>query len=433
MRVLFTTYPERTHFLLMVPLAWALRTAGHEVRFASQPKFADTITQAGLTAVPVGSNRDLWQILSRDPGWLGPMEQGGMPMPYDVTGREPEDISWEYLSEGFTRQVRRWHMASNLPMVADLVAFAQAWKPDLVIWDPLTYAGSVAAKACGAAHARLLFGTDMYGVTRDHFLRLASDQPEEDRIDPMREWLEGHAVKYGATFDETMITGQVTIDLVPESLQQRANRTYLPLRYVPYGGPATVPAWLRTKPAKPRVALTLGLSTTGHGGEYAAGVQDILDGLADLDIEVVATIAESEQTKLTRIPDNARVVSFAPLDALAATCDAVIHHAGYGTLATTALRGLPHLMLPWDNDGPALAEAVSVTGAGLVLNPKETTGEAVRDAVLRLLSEPGFRKGAEALRGTLLDMPTPNQLVPELEQFVASHQKTQTQTQKTGE
>ena len=48
MRVLFATYPERTHFLAMVPLAWALRTAGHEVRVASQPTFTDVITRAVL-------------------------------------------------------------------------------------------------------------------------------------------------------------------------------------------------------------------------------------------------------------------------------------------------------------------------------------------------------------------------------------------------
>ncbi len=34
MRVLFTCYAEKTHFLAMAPLAWALRTAGHEVGVA---------------------------------------------------------------------------------------------------------------------------------------------------------------------------------------------------------------------------------------------------------------------------------------------------------------------------------------------------------------------------------------------------------------
>ncbi|MBZ2409383.1 activator-dependent family glycosyltransferase [Streptomyces albidoflavus] len=421
MRVLFTTYPERTHFLLMAPLAWALRTAGHEVRFASQPKFTDEITQAGLTAVPVGRDSDLWQIISRDPDWLGQTERGGMPVPYDVADRPAEEITWEYLSEGYATQVRRWHMTSNVPMTAALVEFARSWQPDLVIWEPLTYAGALAAQACGAAHARLLFGVDMYGVAREHSLRLMAEQPADRRSDPLAEWLGGYARKYGGEFTEELVTGQLTLDLVPETLQRRASLDYQPVRPVPYGGPASVPAWLWPAPGRPRVALTLGLSATGHGGEYNVGVQDVLDALADVDIEVVATIAESEQRKLERVPANTRVVAFAPLDALAATCDVVIHHAGYGTLSTTALHGVPHLMLPWDNDGPALAGAVARAGAGLVLDPKRATGAEIRDAVLRLLGEPAFRTGAVALRDTLRAMPAPNALVPVLEEFTARH------------
>ncbi|RST05430.1 activator-dependent family glycosyltransferase [Streptomyces sp. WAC07149] len=419
MRVLFTTYPERTHFLSMAPLAWALRTAGHEVRFASQPKFADVITQAGLTAVPVGRDRDLWQILSRDPDWLGRSDGGGMPMPYDVAAREPDDITWEYLSEGYETQVERWHKSSNVPMVSELVEFARHWKPDLVVWEPLTYAGAIAAQAVGAAHVRLLFGTDMYGVAREHFLRLKAQRPENERTDRFADWLGGYARRYGGGFGEELITGQATVDLVPECLQTRAGLEYLPLRYVPYGGPAVVPSWLHRAPEKPRVALTLGLSTTGHGGEYAVGVQDVLDAVGELDIELVATIAEAEQRKLTRIPANTRVASFLPLDALTATCDAVIHHAGFGTLATTALRGLPQLILPWDNDGPALAGGVARAGAGLVLNPRRASGADVRDALRRLLSEPEFRAGAAGLRDRMLAMPSPNDLVGTLERFAA--------------
>ncbi|MHA7960982.1 activator-dependent family glycosyltransferase [Streptomyces sp. L500] len=422
MRILFTAYPERTHFLLMAPLAWALRTAGHEVRFASQPKFTEEITRAGLTAVPVGRDRDLWQLLARDPSWLGETERGGMPLPYDVADRPHDEITWEYLSQGYATQVERWHKTSNVPMVGDLVEFARQWRPDLVIWEPLTYAGAIAAEAVGAAHARLLFGIDMYGVAREHFLRLKAERPEAERVDPMADWLGAYARKYGTEFREELVTGQFTVDLVPECLQRRAaGLTYVPLRCTPYGGPAVVPPWLRARPERPRVALTLGLSTTGHGGEYNVGVQDILDAVADLDIELVATIAESEQHKLTRVPTNTRVESFLPLDALAATCDAVIHHAGFGTLATTALRGLPQLTLPWDNDGPALAEGVVATGAGLMMNPKRATGRDVREGLLRLLSEPGFRAGAAELRTRMLAQPAPNDLVPVLERLVAEH------------
>ncbi|MFF2750047.1 hypothetical protein ACFVVA_31480 [Kitasatospora sp. NPDC058048] len=46
-------------------------------------------------------------------------------------------------------------------MIDDLVAFARDWRPDLAVWDTMTFAGPVAARACGAAHARLMFGLDL--------------------------------------------------------------------------------------------------------------------------------------------------------------------------------------------------------------------------------------------------------------------------------
>jgi glycosyltransferase (activator-dependent family) len=420
MRVLFTAYPEKTHFLLMAPLAWALRTAGHEVRFAVQPKFVDEITQAGLTAVPVGSDRDLWSVLARIPNWL--VEGGvGWPTPYDAAERAPEDVTWEYLHSGYEFQVTRWHKTTNVPMTGDLVAFARHWQPDLVIWEPTTYAGSIAANACGAAHARVLIGADVYGITREHYLRLKHQRPAADRSDPMAEWLSGYARKYGGEFTEELITGHFTLDVLPPSVRVNAARLrYVPLRYTPYGGPAVVPYWLWEQPSRPRVALSFGLTLVDHAEGYAVNVQDILDALADLDIEVVATIAETERRKLDRIPDNARLVAYVPLHALIPTCSAVIHHAGVGTLATTALYGVPQLALPLDVDQPVLADRLAVQGAGLAVYATEATGQTVRENLLRLLHEPAFGERAARLRDEMLAQPSPNQLVPHLEELAAA-------------
>ncbi|MER5627788.1 activator-dependent family glycosyltransferase [Streptosporangium sp. NPDC002544] len=431
MRILFTTYPERTHFLLLAPLAWALRTAGHEVRVAVQPKFADVVTQAGLTAVPIGTDRDLWQYLGRlkemahakkewTEEWTGSKEVG-WPTPYAAAEWEPEDVDWDYLRNGYELQIGQWHKQSNVPMISSLVEFAQSWQPDLVVWEPTTYAGAIAAKACGAAHARLLIGADVYGITRDHFLRLTAERPEDDRADPMADWLGSYARKYGFDFTEELITGQFTIDMLPPSLRMRANLNYLPLRYTPYGGPAVVPKWLSTPPERTRVAITMGLTVTDRAVGYPVDVQDLFDALGDLDIEIVATIVEEEQKKLARIPDNIRPVPYVPLQALLASCSAVIHHAGVGTLATTALQGLPQLSLPWDVDQPALAERLAAQGAGLAVHAAKATGEAVRENLLRLLNEPSFVQGAARLREEFLAMPTPNELVPRLEELVAEH------------
>ncbi|ALG09445.1 activator-dependent family glycosyltransferase [Kibdelosporangium phytohabitans] len=415
MRVLFVTYPEKTIFQYLVPLAWALRTAGHDVRVASQPRFTGVITQAGLTAVPVGGDREIWRVAERKPAEVE-ASRAGLPEPYDVADA-PEKANWDYLRAGYRTQVTWWHRMKNFPMIAELVSFARHWRPDLVLWEPTSYAGSIAAKAVGATHARLMYCLDIYGVTRDHYLRLK--QQRQDKEDPLAEWLSGYAGKYGTGFSEDMITGHFTVDQLPESLRITADLDYVPMRYVPYGGPATVPAWLRTPPARPRVAFTLGLTATERFGGYTVDVQDVLDSLADLDIELVATLTGEAKGKLSRIPPNTRVIPYVPLHDLAATCSAVIHHAGAATLATTSLHGVPQLSIPFHFDQPALARKLTEQGAGLDIHSAVATGADVRRDLLRLLGEPGFRAGARRLRDEVLAMPTPNEIVPRLESLVA--------------
>ncbi|NUK26338.1 activator-dependent family glycosyltransferase [Streptomyces lunaelactis] len=420
MRVLFTTTPEKTIFMSMVPLAWALRTAGHEVRFASQPKFADTITQAGLTAVPVGRDSDLFRVARTTPELLEEA-RAGLHSPWDVA-QDPSKAVWEPMRTGYWDAVEEGHKPENFPMVASLVEFARQWKPDLVVWDPLTYAGPIAAKACGAAHARLLFGVDVFGVAREHFLRLKEQQPQAERSDPLADWLGGYARKYGGEYTEDMASGHFTIDQFPRSLQLEAEGLhYERMRYVPYNGSAVVPGWLWKKPAKPRVALTMGMSATDLFSGYTFGLQDVLDSLADLDIEVVATVADSARAALREVPDNARLVPYVALHALAPTCDAVIHHAGPGTLATVARHGVPQLSLPYSFDEPLFASALTAYGAGLHIEPEATSGGAVRAQVLRLLGEPRFRAGAEKLRDEFAALPSPNELVPRIGDLTARH------------
>ena len=142
-------------------------------------------------------------------------------------------------------------------MITDLVEFARHWQPDLVIWEPLTLAGPIAAKACGAAHARLLFGIDVYGGVREHLPR-SDQQPPEERIDPIAAWLGGYGRRYGYEFSEDMATGHFTIDQFPRSLSGRGRPRVRPDAYIPYGGPAVVPKWLQAPPERPRVALTMG-------------------------------------------------------------------------------------------------------------------------------------------------------------------------------
>ncbi|MEU5714367.1 hypothetical protein AB0G71_01000 [Streptomyces sp. NPDC020403] len=82
----------------------------------------------------------------------------------------------------------------------DLVALPRRRRPDLVVWDTLMMGGSIAAQACGAAHARLLYGLDLVGTMRERHLTSLAARPEELREDPLAEWLEWTAARYGGGF-----------------------------------------------------------------------------------------------------------------------------------------------------------------------------------------------------------------------------------------
>uniref|UniRef100_UPI003F52DE73 nucleotide disphospho-sugar-binding domain-containing protein n=1 Tax=Streptosporangium sp. V21-05 TaxID=3446115 RepID=UPI003F52DE73 len=218
-----------------------------------------------------------------------------------------------------------------------------------------------------------------------------------------------------------LTTGHFTIDYTPTSLRLDLPLTYLPLRYIPYNGTAVIPPWLHTPPTKPRVCLTLGTSATERLDGYSVDVQDILTNLADLDIEIVATLPEKQQAELQHVPDNTRLVSFVPLHALAPTCSAMIHHGGGGSFSTSLVNAVPQLILADMFDAPLKGHLLTRQGAGLTLHSSQATGPRVREHLLRLLDTPSHTHAAQQLRQEALATPGPNQLVPHLERLTAQH------------
>lgn len=408
MRVLFVTWSEKSHFFSMVPLAWAMTTAGHEVRVASQPELADVITQSGLTAVPVGTDHRVYEIT---PDILPADFEL-----FDFGENRPERLTWPWVRKGYDYSTRFAFSLFNDTMVDDLVAYCRSWQPDLIVWEPLTYAGGVAGQVTGIPHARLLWGPDILGRMRAHFHRLHAEQPAGERDDPLRTWLAGVVERFGCEFDETVVTGRWTIDQMPAALRLPLDLDVVPVRFVPYNGPSVVPGWLRHPPERPRVCLTVGTTMRDHAGREVP-VADLVEALADLDVELVATLTAAQRETLRRTPEHTRIEEFVPMNALLPTCSAVIHHGGFGTTSAAMLHGVPQLIVPWLWDTQVKGELLQEAGAGLYL--PEVTPEAARDNIVRLLEDPAFAAGARALRAEVLAEPTPNDVAAVLEKRAA--------------
>ncbi|MFF8192698.1 activator-dependent family glycosyltransferase [Streptomyces bobili] len=427
MRVLLTSFALDAHFNGSVPLAWALRAAGHEVRVASQPALTASITAAGLTAVPVGADPRLDEMV-RGVGDAVLSHHADQSLDADTPGQ----LTPAFLQGWDTMMTATFYtLINDDPMVDDLVAFARGWEPDLILWEPFTFAGAVAAKVTGAAHARLLSFPDLFMSMRRAYLAQLGAAPAGPAggngtthpDDSLGQWLEWTLGRYGVPFDEEAVTGQWSVDQVPRSFRPPSDRPVVGMRYVPYNGPgpAVVPDWLRVPPTRPRVCVTLGMTARTSEFPNAVPVDLVLKAVEGLDIEVVATLDAEERALLTHVPDNVRLVDHVPLHALLPTCAAIVHHGGAGTWSTALVEGVPQIAMGWIWDAIDRAQRQQALGAGLHLPSHEVTVEGLRGRLVRLLDEPSFTAAAARLRAEAESEPTPAQVVPVLERLTAQH------------
>ncbi|WP_435149824.1 activator-dependent family glycosyltransferase [Micromonospora aurantiaca (nom. illeg.)] len=421
MRVLFTTLAHRTHFYPLVPLAWAFRAAGHEVRIASEPALTDDITRTGLTAVPIEAPE--WSVTDPcDLALLREFHEEGFVFvrDFDFAGADPARWTWpNLLALQHVMVPSHDAVMNNDGMLDQLTAFARHWRPDLVVWETYTIGGGVVARAAGAAHARFVAGPDVTMRVRREFRRLRDEQHPAHREDPAAEWLAWSLDRLGADgdFTEDLLTGQWTIDSTAPSVRLHPGHRTVGVRYVAHNGPAVVPGWLREPPARPRVCLTFGVSEWVADFLRGEVLTDLLAALADLDVEVVATVTDAQRATVTDVPANARLIDFVPLNDLLPTCAVVVHHGGIGTKANAELHGIPQVILGFGMDTEVMGAGLERLGTGLTMPMAELTGSALRERVARLLTEPSFRTAAGRLRDEMLAQPAPNDLVPVLERL----------------
>lgn len=425
MRVMMIVFPTRTHVYSMAPVGWALRAAGHDVRYVGprNPVETQSFLETGLDTTWCGDDLNIarHRKLGGGGGGHDPVDGGYNPMDggYKLSESSEDNYTDEYIRTVHEAWVDIFRWAAPDSLLDDLLRFAKQWQPDLVVWDPLMYAGPMVAHAVGAAHVRMLYALDQTARIHFQYAEMMARQPEKDRRDPLAEWMSGWLSRHGREFDEALRFGMATIDPSPTCITHDLDVNYVPVRFVPLNRPLTMPRWVVEKPDRPRVMLTLGVSNRQVHGKEEASVQQLLDGLGDLDIEVIATL-NANQLDGIRVPDNVRAAGFVPMYELLGTCDAIVHQGGGATIGNAVVHGVPQLIVPgttWSERASALAQ--EKRGYGLLLDLEDVTPETVRHGVTRLLEEPSFRRCAVEVQQEMLATRTLLDLVPDLERLAA--------------
>ena len=142
--------------------------------------------------------------------------------------------------------------------------------------------------------------------------------------------------------------------------------------------------------------LVLIAPSTAQDGEQRMLVA-ALDGLAGEPVRVIATYNRRPPPRPIDVPANARLVDWLSYTRTMPLCDAIVCHAGHGTLVRALASGVPVVACPAGGDMPENAARVAWAGAGLALPRRLVTARGIRLAVRRVVGNPKYASRAREL------------------------------------
>lgn len=382
--MLVTSTPGLGHLGPLTPIAGALQAAGHQVRWATAEESCGRVRAMGFEAVAAG---------------MGVGERMALMAPRmpEIAALDPRERRAQ-LFAGFFAD-------SAAPrMYSDLVPVFGSFRPDLVLHETAELAAAPLAAAHGVPHLTVAFS----GALSPAVVALVLA-----RMQPL--WDAAGVPEAGVA----ELFGELYLHPFPPSFGQLpvhpGVRSIRPATMA--GGETPVaPDWLAPLGAsRPLVYLTAGTDISGTQAPWSAA----LEAIAALDVDAVATIGPLlDLSGLRVVPANVRVERFVPQPLLLDRASVVGSHGGAGSVLGAATHGVPQLLYPvaadqWDN-----ADAVSRSGAGIVLEMAHRDAATIAAALQQLLHEPTARAAARMVADEVGLMPSAADHVAAIEALV---------------
>jgi MGT family glycosyltransferase len=369
-RFLFVVPPMVGHVNPTLSVAAELERRGHEVAWAGHRSVAGELLPEGARLFDLerpGEREEFLRVAARA---------------LELRGPEALQFLWEAALIPLARAM--------LPGVERAI---DAYRPNVLCVDRQAFAGALLARRRGITWATsATTSTDrresigsLHAVYRWTEERLAELQRELG-LEPLA--LVEESPRLVLVFTSLELVGTANPDpevyqFVGPSLGHRASRDR-----------ESFP-WHELRDV-PRVLVSLGTLNPGRGARFFRAVAEALGGL-ELQVILVAPEAYGP------FPPNFLARGWVPQIELLPHVRAVVCHAGQNTVSESLAHGLPLVVVPIKDDQPIVAHQVTRCGAGLRLPFARPRPAAIREAVERVLGEPGFRSAAERIRRSFVE------------------------------
>jgi UDP:flavonoid glycosyltransferase YjiC (YdhE family) len=390
MRILITTQPGYGHLHPLVPLARAARSAGHEVLVATSASMCPVVESVHLPCAPAGLD------------WLLTRERDAF----------PEMAHLPFGDEHFRMQLARvFRDVTARRMVPDLLDLCRSWQPDVIVRDDQEHGALIVAELLDIPHAVAgvlwLYPPDLQSLVSDSLEMLLADHGLTG-IPAI-----GRAYRYltlASMPPDWIGPGEyvppTTHLLRPEAF---ANENESEEESSSFCG---------TWPEHPLVHASLGTIVARHTGLNEV----LLMAFRDLPVNLVLSVGpDQDPAAFGPQPANIQIIDNIP-PGIGRRCDAAIVHAGYGSAMGAIVHGKPMVLLPVAADQPRNARRCVDLGLGIALFEGQWEPQRIRDAVMTVLGDPGYRARSAKVQSSLATLPGAEHGVTLLEQLSASRQ-----------
>jgi UDP:flavonoid glycosyltransferase YjiC (YdhE family) len=389
MRVVLTCLPYYSHMVpVVVPVATALRRAGHTVAVATAPAMGDALARAGVDHLPLPHVRTLEELLT-DPDFAG---SPGMP---DARAQDPGEPARARARPGRLTRARAGALAGIF--ARDVMAAAREWRPDLIVRECNEFGGYLAAERLGLPRAVL--DISPFSALNLPFVHdSVNGQRVELGLDPVDDvW---HPIR-------GPLAGIIPRDWYPESLPVSPTRSYRPDAVTG----ALDREFADLPDDRPLVVAGLGTVAPVVVPESRTLLTAMVTALGELPCTGVIAAGSDWQGPC---PDNVRLVPFVPLSLLLGSSELFLSHGGFGSVQLAMAAGAPMVNLPMFGDQPANSRRLEELGLGVHVDPADATAEVLAEACARVLADRSFRFRAAGMSRRLLAEPGYDVLVDDL-------------------
>lgn len=350
LRILFAAAGGHGHLQPLLPLAQHAARGGHDVLVTGAASLAASVTAKGLTFTPTGPE-------------LTPIHA-----PLVIHDVETER---QGVADHFVARLGRARAASVLELT-------RSWRPHVIVRDEVDFGAAVAAEAAGVPHAAVI----VIGAGQFILPELVND--------PLDDLLSQFEVRDVAAAD--VLHRYLTLTPFPTSFRSPAD----PLRGNVIGYQVPPPA--RATSSERTVFVTLGTIFNTESGDLLKTAALGAAECPSVDRVIVAAGDHVDLGSLGPLPDQIDVRRFVEQEAVLATCDAVISHAGSGAVLGALKQALPTVGLPMGADQQLNADRLTALGLGVSLRADTADVDQVRDALAGVLTSTSTRRRLAAMR-----------------------------------